>query len=185
MGPVFHNCLSHVSLTECLKKYCCRIHASPGNSQMKKKKYLILRLRLWWKAYLYGWPCIHLSFEASAAAEVVAAVPVLALSVAPPPTGAQDPSLKPDSVSASMLEHNLDKTDRIRIIGFSTSIMSWGSGYAWSRIENLQEGVCLNWINLPKLEWPAVKNGKIVKNVNKVVNFAGKVGNMQMKLCWS
>ena len=42
---------------------------------------------------------MNLSFEASAAAEVVAAVPVLALSVAPPPTGAQDPSLKPDTVS--------------------------------------------------------------------------------------
>ena len=52
---------------------------------------------------------MNLSFEAPAAAEVVAAVPVLALSVAPPPTGAQDPSLKPDSVSASLL-----KTDIIR-----------------------------------------------------------------------
>ena len=184
MGPVFHNCLSpcvsHLVYQKMLLWDSCFT-----NSQMKKKKYLILRLRLWWKAYLYGWPCIHLSFEAPAAAEVVAAVPVLALSVAPPPTGAQDPSLKPDTVSASMLEHNLDKTDSIRIIGFSTSIMSWGSGYAWSRNGNLQEGVCLNWINLPKLGWPAVKNGKIVKNVNKVVNFAGKVGNMQMKLCWS
>jgi len=36
----------------------------------------------------------NLSFEAPAAAEVVAAVSVLALRVAPPPTGAQDPSLR-------------------------------------------------------------------------------------------
>ena len=35
-----------------------------------------------------------------------------------------------------------------------------------------------------KVSVSAGKNGKIiVKNVNKVVNFANKVGNMQMKLC--
>ena len=76
---------------------------------------------------------MNLSFEASAAAEVVAAISVLALRVAPPPTGAQDPSLKPDTVSASMLEHNLDKTDRIRASHWFLHInhvLRRGSGYA-------------------------------------------------------